>query len=61
MFHILFFLNLLGFVWTRSVSLSSVEKVFKPLKTYIHFIFSVLTDNDWQEESNPLCNHSSLR
>lgn len=60
-----FFLNLLGFVWTRSVSLSGVEKVFKPLKIYIHFLasflFLVMTDNDWQEESNPLSNHSSLR
>nr|DAX60809.1 MAG TPA: hypothetical protein [Caudoviricetes sp.] len=34
----------------------------KPLKIYIHFLalFLVyLTDNDWQEESNPLSNHSS--
>lgn len=30
-----FFLNLLGFVWTRSVSLSGVEKVFKPLKVSV--------------------------
>nr|DAN75389.1 MAG TPA: hypothetical protein [Caudoviricetes sp.]DAU15989.1 MAG TPA: hypothetical protein [Caudoviricetes sp.] len=29
---------------TRSVSLSGVEKVFKPLKVYIHFLV-YLTDN----------------
>jgi hypothetical protein len=35
-----FFLNLLGFVWTRSVSLSGVKKVLKSVqatKIYIHF------------------------
>lgn len=53
-----FFLNLLGFVWTRSVSLSGVKKVSKPLKISIHFLV-YLTDNDWQQESNPLSNHSS--
>nr|DAN33757.1 MAG TPA: hypothetical protein [Caudoviricetes sp.] len=30
-----FFLNLLGFVWTRSVSLPVVEKVSKPLKVSV--------------------------
>lgn len=63
-----FFLDLLG-LFEQGLSACSVlkkcRKVFKPLKIYIHFlasffIFSVLTDNDWQEESNPLYNHSSL-
>nr|UVY62115.1 MAG: hypothetical protein [Bacteriophage sp.] len=57
-----FFLNLLG-LFEQGLSACSVlkkcRKVFKPLKIYIHFIFSVLTDNSWQEESNPLSNHSS--
>nr|DAS12721.1 MAG TPA: hypothetical protein [Caudoviricetes sp.] len=39
-----FFLNLLGFVWTRSVSLSDVEKVLKSVQAtknlYSFFIFS---------------------
>ena len=59
-----FFLKFAGFVWTRSVSLSGVKKVFKPLKIYIYFLASFLvylTDNSWQEESNLLSNHSSLR
>nr|DAX98870.1 MAG TPA: FILAMIN A, INTEGRIN BETA-7 SUBUNIT PROTEIN, CYTOSKELETON-COMPLEX, ACTIN-BINDING, CYTOSKELETON [Caudoviricetes sp.] len=38
-----------------------VLKVSKPLKIFIHFLFLVMTDNGWQEESNPLYNHSSLR
>lgn len=53
-----FFLNLLG-LFVKVCQLDGVKKVSKPLKIYIHFlasffIFSVLTDNDWQEESNPL-------
>nr|DAO09864.1 MAG TPA: hypothetical protein [Caudoviricetes sp.] len=57
-----FFLNLLGFIRTRSVSLSGVEKVSKSVQATknLYPFFSVfLTDNDWQEESNPLSNHSS--
>jgi hypothetical protein len=52
-----FFLKFAGFVWTRSVSLSGVKKVLKSVqatKIYIHFLFLVMTDNSWQEESNPL-------
>nr|UVY45024.1 MAG: hypothetical protein [Bacteriophage sp.] len=41
-------------LFDKVCQLARVEKVFKPLKIYIHFIFSVLTDNSWQEESNPL-------
>lgn len=46
-----FFLNLLGFVWTRSVSLPVVEKVLKSVqatKNLYSFLFLVMTDNDWQ-------------
>jgi len=41
-----FFLKFAGFVWTRSVSLPGVEKVFKPLKIYIHFLASFFIFSD---------------
>ena len=37
-----FFLNLLGFVWTRSVSLSGVEKVSKSVQATKIYLFIFL-------------------
>nr|DAN75790.1 MAG TPA: hypothetical protein [Caudoviricetes sp.] len=55
-----FFLNLLGLFGQGLSACPVLKKVFKPLKIFIHFLFLVMTDNDWQEESNLLYNHSSL-
>nr|UWG81033.1 MAG: hypothetical protein [Bacteriophage sp.] len=55
-----FFLKICWVCLSKVCQLARVEKVSKPLKIYIHFLFLVMTDNDWQEESNPLSNHSSL-
>jgi len=47
-----FFLNLLGFVWTRSVSLSGVEKVLKSVQAtknlYSFFSFIFIFSDDRQ-------------
>lgn len=56
-----FFLNLLGLLGQGLSACPVLKSVFKPLKIFIHFLFLVMTDNDWQEESNLLYNHSSLR
>lgn len=56
-----FFLNLLGLFGQGLSACPVLKSVFKPLKIFIHLLFLVMTDNDWQEESNPFENHSSLR
>jgi hypothetical protein len=58
-FHILFFLNLLG-LFEQGLSACSVLKSVQATKNLYPFFSVFLTDNGWQEESSLLYNHSSL-